>query len=73
MSYYGVYVTTNETSGNSKKIATEPQSELAFSPRLEYDGLVYRFHESFQIDTPSLEKRFIEYCEVNNIETNVSI
>lgn len=71
--YYGIYITTNESSGQSKKIASEGRDEVAFPPGIQYDGLRYRFLTSYAVSTPSQEKQFREYCEENHIETDITI
>lgn len=69
--YHGVYRTRNATA--TMALATVAQEENRFPPSIQYKGASYTLYNIVQVSTPSQIKTFKEYCDQNNIETDVII
>lgn len=69
--YYGVYRASNAT--GTKSLATVVQEENRFPPSITYQNTTYTLNHIQQVSTDSQEAAFKEFCERNNMETDVII
>lgn len=69
--YYGIYRTANAQ--GTKSLATVVQEENRFPPSIKYENITYTLLHIQQVSTESQEVAFKEFCERNNMETDVII
>lgn len=56
-----------------RPFATIPMEDNHFPPSVTYGGKSYRHDKTYQVDTPSQEKSFSNYCREHDIESNVKL